>query len=150
RDVRRYQRGSGRSFMKPRHLLALLVMACSLWAAPVLAQSQAMNGSIEGTVKDVQGGVLPGVTVTIVNVETGAQRAVVTNTSGLFRAALLPLGKYKLTFELNGFAKLEQTDVELGAGQSIVLNETMKVGGLSEAVTVTSETPAVDLGKIDM
>lgn len=136
--------------MKPRYLVALLVMACSIWATPAVAQSQAMNGSIEGTVKDVQGGVLPGVDVTVVNIETGTQRVVVTNTSGLYRAALLSLGKYKLTFELNGFSKLEQTEVELEAGQTIVLNETMKVGGLSEAVTVTSETPAVDLGKIDM
>ncbi len=136
--------------MKPQRLLALLMVVSLGWAGSAFAQSQAVNGTIEGTVKDAQGGVLPGVTVTLVNVDTGTQRVVVTNTSGLYRAALLPLGKYKLTFELNGFARLEQTDVDLGAGQSLVINETLKVGTLSEAVTVTSETPAVELGKIDM
>jgi hypothetical protein len=136
--------------MKSRHLLALLAIACWAWAGPALAQSQAVNGSIEGTVKDILGGVLPGVTVTLVNLDTGTQRVVVTNSSGVYRAALLPLGKYKLRFELNGFAKLEQTEVELTAGLALVLNETLKVGTVSEAVTVTSETPAIDLGKIDM
>jgi hypothetical protein len=136
--------------MKPRQLLASLVVVCWAWAGSAFAQSSAINGTIEGTVRDIQGGVLPGVTVTVVNVDTGTQRVVTTNTSGLFRAATMPLGKYKLTFDLNGFSKLEQTDVDLEAGQTVVLNETMKVATVSEAVTVTSETPAVDLGKIDM
>ncbi len=136
--------------MKPRQVVMWLAVLCWAWSGSAFAQSQAVNGTIEGTVKDAQGGVLPGVTVTVLNIDTGTQRVVVTNTSGLFRAALLPLGKYKLNFELNGFAKLEQTGVDLGAGQDIVLNETLKVGALTEAVTVTAETPAVDLGKIDM
>ena len=65
-------------------LLALLLMVS---AVPALAQSQAANGTIEGTVRDNSGGVLPGVTVTVVNTDTGAQRVVVTNESGLYRAA---------------------------------------------------------------
>ena len=82
--------------MKARYLLALLLVVMCAWARPARAQSQAVNGSIEGTVKDIQGAVLPGVTVTLVNIDTGTQRVVETNTSGLYRAALLPLGKYKL------------------------------------------------------
>ena len=70
-------------------VLALLLVAS---AAPALAQSQAANGAIEGTVRDSSGGVLPGVTVEIVNIDTGTQRIVVTNESGLYRAVLLPLG----------------------------------------------------------
>ena len=136
--------------MKARYLLALLLVVMCAWAGPALAQSQAVNGSIEGTVKDIQGAVLPGVTVTLVNIDTGTQRVVETNNSGLYRAALLPLGKYKLMFQLNGFSRLEQTEVELTAGLALVLNETLKVSTVSEAITVTAETPAVDLGKIDM
>ena len=54
-------------------------------AAPAFAQSQAINGTIEGTVTDTSGGVLPGVTVTVVNTDTGAERSVVTNEKGVPR-----------------------------------------------------------------
>jgi hypothetical protein len=56
------------------------------------AQSQSINGTIEGTVRDNSGGVLPGVSVTVTNADTGTSRTVVTNESGLYRAPLLPLG----------------------------------------------------------
>src|SRR4029077_12586424 len=84
---------SGGSLMKPRGVLALLLgTAFCAWGVPAFAQSQAINGTIEGTTKDVQGGVLPGVTVTITHLDTGTQRVVVTNETGTFRAPLLPLG----------------------------------------------------------
>src|SRR5438034_11400303 len=70
-------------------LIALLSVAL---CAPAFAQSQAINGTIEGTVADQSGAVLPGVTVTVHNLETGTERSVVTNEAGLFRALLLPLG----------------------------------------------------------
>ena len=82
---------------------ALLVLAL---AVPAAAQSTAANGSIEGTVLDSSGGVLPGVTVTVTNAETGAQRVVVTNEAGLFRAPLLPLGTYKVVAELRGLQEV--------------------------------------------
>ena len=81
----------------------------------VLAQSQAANGSIEGTVTDSSGGVLPGVTVTVTNTETGAARSVVTNEAGLFRAPLLPLGTYTVVAELEGFKKYEESGIRLSA-----------------------------------
>ena len=68
-------------------LSALLSLSLT---APAFAQSQGANGAIEGTVSDSSGGVLPGVTVTITNVDTGTERAVVTNDKGLYRAPLLP------------------------------------------------------------
>src|SRR6185295_1457790 len=55
----------------------------------------------------------------------------------------------KVLFELNGFQKMQRTGVTLGAGQTVVLNEVMKVGA-SETVTVTAESPVVDLGKVDV
>ena len=63
---------------------------------PAAAQSTAINGSIEGVVTDDSGAVLPGVTVTITNLDTGDTRVVVTNESGLYRAPLLPLGRYRV------------------------------------------------------
>ena len=123
--------------MKRALLLTVLVGAIGIWANPADAQSQAINGTIEGTIKDGSGGVLPGVTVTITNTDTGALRVVVTNQAGLFRAPLLPLGTYKVLFEIQGFTKLQRTGLALSAGQTVVLNEVLKVGG-SETVTVTA------------
>ena len=56
------------------------------------AQGQAINGTIEGTVTDESGGVLPGVVVTVPNIDTGETRSVITNDGGVYRAPLLPLG----------------------------------------------------------
>jgi hypothetical protein len=117
---------------------------------PSFAQSQAANGNIEGTVRDASGGVLPGVTVTVTNTDTGAQRVVVTNESGIYRAVLLPLGTYTVTAELSGFKKYEQKQLPLSAGQSVVVDIPMAVGGLTEVVSVSGERPVVDTAKIDL
>ena len=109
-------------------LSALLSLSLT---APALAQSQAANGAIEGTVSDSSGGVLPGVTVTITNLDTGAERAVVTNDKGLYRAPLLTLGTYKVVAELQGFKKFEGTDIKLSVGQTAVVNATLSVGTVS-------------------
>jgi hypothetical protein len=120
-------------------------------AAPALAQSQAANGAIEGTVSDSSGGVLPGVTVTVTNVDTGAERSVVTNEKGLYRAPLLTLGKYRVVAELQGFKKFEQTGVQLSVGQTAVVNATLSVGAVSETITVSgSDIPALDVARIDI
>jgi hypothetical protein len=129
--------------------LIVVVALLALPALPVLAQSQAINGTIEGTVTDSSGGVLPGVTVTVTNVDTGAARVVATNESGTYRAPLLPLGTYRVTAELSGFRQFEQTGITLAAGQTAVINISLTVGALSEVVSVTADTPVVDLGKID-
>jgi hypothetical protein len=71
--------------------LSALLLAVLLGVSPALAQSQAANGSIEGTVSDSSGGVLPGVTVTVTNTDNGLERTVVTNEDGLYRAQLLPI-----------------------------------------------------------
>jgi Carboxypeptidase regulatory-like domain len=113
------------------------------------AQSTAINGTIEGTVKDTQGALLPGVTVTVANIDTGDQRVVVTNESGLYRAPLLSLGTYRVAAELQGFKKFEQTGIRLSAGQSAVINLTLSVGTVTESITVTADAPLVDLSKIE-
>ena len=120
-------------------------------AAPALAQSQGANGAIEGTVSDSSGGVLPGVTVTITNIDTGTERAVVTNEKGLYRAPLLPLGRYRVVAELQGFKKFQGTDIQLSVGQTAVVNPTLAVGTVSETITVSSaESPALDIARIDI
>ena len=133
----------------PARLLPLLVVALVL-PAVAGAQSAAINGTIEGNVLDVSGAVLPGVTVTITNTDTGTQRVVVTNDRGVYRAPLLPLGNYRLVVEIPGFKTFEQTGLHLSAGQTAVVNITLAVGSVEETVTVTGESPVVDTGKIDL
>ena len=94
-----------------RVLFAFLV-SLSL-ASAAAAQGQAINGTIEGSVVDDSGGVLPGVTVTVTNTDTGDTRVVVTNENGVYRAPLLPLGSYRVSAELQGFRRYEQTGVAL-------------------------------------
>ncbi len=130
-----------------RVLVAILLSVAM--ASPALAQSQAINGTIEGTVVDDQGGVLPGVTVTVANLDTGESRALVTNDTGAYRAPLLSLGRYRVVAELSGFKKLEQSGIQLSAGQTAVVNVQLGVGDISEVISVTADTPVVDLGKID-
>lgn len=134
------------------HACAALGAVCVLLGAPAAAraQSQAVNGTIEGTISDSTGAILPGVTVTVLNLETGTERTVVTNDSGLYRAPLLPLGLYRVSAELQGFKKHEQSGIELRAGSTAVINVKLEVGAVSETVSVTSDVPLVDTGKIDM
>src|SRR5258708_4130604 len=127
-----------------------LVTALGLAAGSARAQSQAVNGTIEGTIKDASGGLLPGVTVTVHNTDTGAERVVVTDANGLYRAPLLPLGTYQVTAELAGFKKQQQTRIPITAGASAVINIAMEVGGISEVVSVQADAAVVDLGKIDV
>ena len=126
------------------------VMLSLAGAASSFAQSQAVNGTIEGTITDQSGATLPGVSVTVSNLDTGDTRVVVTNESGGYRAPLLPLGRYRIVAELQGFKKFEQQGLTLSAGQSAVVNVTLSVGSLTETVTVTSESPIAEPGKIDL
>jgi hypothetical protein len=119
-------------------------------AAPAFAQSQGANGAIEGTVVDSSGGVLPGVTVTITNIDTAAERSVVTNEKGIYRAPLLPLGTYRVVAELQGFKRFEQSGIRLSVGQSAVVNVSMGVGTVSETITVNADSPLIDTARIDI
>jgi hypothetical protein len=128
----------------------VLAIAAVLMAVPAFAQSQAANGTIEGTIADSSGGVLPGVTVTITNNDTGLERSSVTNAEGQYRGLLLPLGTYSVSAELQGFKKAEQTGIVLRAGDTATINFSLEVGTVSETVTITAEAPIAQPGKIDL
>src|SRR6476620_2243022 len=121
--------------------IGLLVLTV---AAPALGQSQITTGVINGLVVDSNGGVLPGVSVEVRNVDTNLTRTIVTGQDGRFSALQLPPGRYKVTFALSGFSTLVQENVVVTVGQTVPLNPMMKVSGVSETVTVTTEAPVVD------
>ena len=132
-------------------LRKLLVAAIALLVSTsAFAQSQAMNGLIEGVVKDSSGGVLPGVNVTVTNTSTGESKTYVTDGSGNYRAPLLSLGDYKVRVELSGFKTYERAGFSLSAGQNVVVNAVLETGVMTETVLVTGEAPVASPGKIDI
>jgi hypothetical protein len=129
--------------------LALFALV-GLGPARAFAQSQASTGAIEGTITDGSGAVLPGVTVTVTNVDTSAARVVITNENGLFRAPLLPLGTYRVSAELQGFKRVEKTGITLSVGETAVVNAQLSVGQISETVNVNGDSPALNTARIDV
>src|SRR5262245_47202559 len=116
-----------------------------IMASTVVAQSQITTGVIDGTVVDASGAVLPGVDVEIRNVDTNLVRTFTSDRNGRFVALQLPPGKYTVTLKLSGFSTLSLESVLVTVGESVRLNASMKVSGLSETVIVTAASPAVEI-----
>ena len=123
-----------------RTLCAALLIGLMPMAA--LAQSSA-TGSLSGAVLDPSGGVLPGATVRATNPGTGVSQSTVTGTSGEWTIAALPVGRYDVTFELDGFKKLTRGDVQVEAVITRQLRVVLEVGSLTEQVTVSADAPLV-------
>jgi hypothetical protein len=126
-----------------RALSLLLTIVALASPNPAGAQSQATTGEINGRVVDAQGGVLPGTTVTAKSPDTGYERSVVTNESGLYTLPLLPPGGYELNLELTGFTTATRK-VQLTVGATITVNQTLNVTGVAETVVVEARTPIVE------
>jgi hypothetical protein len=120
-----------------------LLMAFALVLATASASfAQLAGGSITGTVQDEQGGVLPGVTVTLQG--TDRTTSAVTDETGQFRFLNLAPGMYKVTAGLQGFSTVVRENVEVRVGQSVELPFSLKVATVEETITVTGESPIVD------
>lgn len=117
---------------------------------PAAAQSQAINGQIEGVVTDSSGAAIANANVTVRNIETGTERVVTTDADGVYRVPLLPLGTYRVTVEVQNFKRLVREGITLTTGQTATVNVTLEAGGVTETVTVTSDAPIADPGKIDL
>ena len=118
------------------------VLVVLLSAAGALAQTP--TGSIDGTVRDTSGAVVPGVTVVVIHQETRASREVVTDAQGFFTAPLLPVGPYTVKADLSGFKGFEQHDVRLTVGQTLSLRIDLRPSSVAESVTVTAATPVIE------
>ncbi len=121
----------------------LLVILALATAVPVAAQGEA-SAVVTGIITDAQGGVLPGVTVTLRNVESGTTRTTVTEAEGEYRMAGLLPGRYDLKAELQGFGVREAPGLTLTIGRAVQMNLTLALQGVQESVTVTGEAPIVD------
>jgi hypothetical protein len=125
-----------------------LGLALLLAASSVFAQSQATTGVIEGTVQDEEGAVLPGAAVALRNTATNYEQVVTTGAEGRFRAMLLPLGPYRITVTLDGYATLIREGIDLAVGQTINLAFVLKPG-LEQEITVTAEAPVIETSRTE-
>ncbi|MHB8653352.1 MAG: TonB-dependent receptor [Terriglobia bacterium] len=118
-------------------LFALLVSTLSL---PARAQ---VSASISGTARDSSGAVLPGVTLTAKNVETGLVRRVITDEQGRYDLVSLPVGRYEVTAEKTGFRTEVRGAVTLAVGQEAMIDWTLQLGEVKQHITVTGEAPVL-------
>lgn len=130
-----------------RNVLPLFVAALFVAAS---AAAQQGGSSIRGRVTDSQQAVLPGVTVIVTHQDSGTVRETVTSSDGAYLVPGLVPGPYRLTAELQGFRRLLQSDVVLRIGTTLQVDLVMQVGGLEENVTVTADTPQVDLTSVQV
>jgi hypothetical protein len=121
--------------------------AAGLLAFPLSAAAQMTRGAISGTVRDAQGAVVPGATVTVTNVATNSTRSIVSDAQGFYRVPALEPGTYNVKTDLSGFKSVENKDLRLVAASEITLNVDMAVAGVGEAITVLGKNEAIELNK---
>jgi outer membrane receptor protein involved in Fe transport len=110
-----------------------------------MASADVTRFELSGTVTDQTGAVLPGVSVTLENADTGATRVAVTNERGYYTFPPVDPGRnFRLTVELSGFKKEVREGLAFSANTSPVANFQLEVGGLEETVTVTAESPVIE------
>ncbi len=115
-----------------------------VFAAPLPARAQTVTGTIQGTITDTSGGVLPGVTVTITHVDTGGQRALVSNAEGFYSAPFLQIGRYDVTAALSGFGTVVRSGIQLNLNDTRVVDLKLDPR-VTQEVTVTADAPAINL-----
>jgi len=127
-----------------RGVLRLAVFAfAAVILAPIAAYAQA---SVTGVVKDSSGAVLPGVTVEVSSPALIEKtRSTVTSGAGLYQIISLPPGTYSVSFTLPGFSTVKREGLELSGSFVASINADLKVGAVAETITVTGETPLVDV-----
>ena len=126
-----------------RFLLAAAA-AAAFAAAPGLADAQTITGTITGIVRDASGGVLPGATITMTQLQTGRQETAVSDGEGRYTSAPLQLGTYRVEAGLPGFKSAAQAGIELTINDVARVDFTLEVGTVQEVVEVAANASLVD------
>jgi trimeric autotransporter adhesin len=132
-----YSGSIARAFFTIAYALALAILS----AAPARAQS--FQGGVRGTVKDTQG-VIPGVTVELINVATSQTRETLTNETGQFSFPAVDPTRYTLRVQVQGFKPYENANVVIGTQQFVTLDVSLEVGSIEENITVTGQSPLIE------
>lgn len=133
---------------RPRaRLLAILLATTCAFLIGGAGLAQTITGTVQGFISDVEGGAIPGATVTATNQDTGIARAVISDANGFYSAKALQVGTYTVTAELSGMQTTQQTDVSVLVGQIKDINLTLEIESTSEVITVTSEAPIIEVSR---
>ncbi len=136
--------------MRNMFRISLISILIAGLAVVGFSQSQAINGQIEGVVSDSNGATVPNAMIVATNTGTGTSRSVKSDENGGYRIPLLPLGAYRVTFEAPNFKKLVRDGITLSTGQVATIDVQLQAGSVSEIVTIDSDAPIADPGKIDV
>ena len=123
-------------------VLVLLLVVGTVWGG--------VTGSISGTVTDPTGAVVPGASITALNTDTGISTSTQTNTQGFYSFPVLPTGKYEVTIRAAGFEEYRQTDLVLDVNNALRIDAAMKVGGVTQEVSVSATAVHVDTSNTQM
>ena len=123
-----------------KRMVKALTLFLALVAVP--AATQTLVGSVTGTVKDQQGGALPGVTVSLIG-KTGT-KTTTTETDGTYRFSAVDPGSYSVQANMSGFSTQKQDNIAVSVGKAVAADFSMRVGGQTDEITVTAEAPVVD------
>src|SRR5207249_2844383 len=123
-----------------------IVLLMSLAGVGQAFAQSVSSGTIEGTVKDESNSVLPGVTVTVTSPQLQVGQLVqVSDAAGNYKFVDLPAGTYRLRAELTGFSTSVREDLRLTVGFNARVDLTLKLGAMEEAITVSGQSPVVDV-----
>ena len=129
--------------MRFRYLALMAAVVCFLLSGKVAAQG--LKGKLIGTVKDAQGGVIPGAVVRVSSPALiGGAATVTTNENGQLRFPGLPPGLYVLDIVVQGFAALHEEGIRIGAGATIERTAILKVEGMAESLVVEGAGARID------
>src|SRR2546428_444436 len=134
-------------YMSSARSTVLLLIAVLIVAVPGPSAGQNIGATLQGLITDAQKAVLPGVTVTITNVDTGVSRTSVTDNTGWYRAAALMPGTYELSTDLTGFVTYKRAGITLTKGQEPRIDIMLQVAAVKETVQVIAAAPLVDTTK---
>lgn len=127
-----------------RRYVSLAALVLALFVGAPAADAQDFRGAITGRITDAQGGRLPGVTVTVINIATNVSATATTDSEGGYSFSYLAPGTYKVTAELSGFKKAAREGVEVRIGDRLELALSLEVGSFEETVSVAAESPLLE------
>lgn len=125
----------------------LAAAAVAVLPSTLLAQSQAVDGNIEGYVRSTDGSNIAGASVRVQNLQNGLVRETTADDEGYFRVQILPPGTYSVATTKDGFAPQQQTGIALAAGQVQTLRVLLPVGSVATTVEVKADVPVIETGR---
>ncbi len=128
---------------------AVIAFLC-LFVVVAAAFGQGAVGTLNGTVLDSAGAVIPGATVVVTNTQTGVESRTTATSAGAYTLPYLPAGTYTLKISHPGFRTAQQDNIALRVAQTLTVNVTLEVGQVTDQVTVTAEAPILDTGSAEI